>query len=91
MNSLVLLLFLFKINEHKISFVAKNEIARWPIIGRLAKMGNTIFIKRIKSNLVKEKDIIQKELNLGFRVILFPEGTTSDGIRVLKFKSSLLS
>ena len=74
-----------------VKFVAKNEIARWPIIGRLAKMGNTIFIKRIKSNLVKEKDIIQKELNLGFRVILFPEGTTSDGIRVLKFKSSLLS
>ena len=38
-----------------------------------------------------EKDSIQKEIDDGYKVILFPEGTTSDGIRILNFKSSLLS
>ena len=72
-------------------FVAKSEVSRWPIFGILARIGNTIFIKRLKKNLFKEKDTIQKEIDSGFKVILFPEGTTSDGIRILNFKSSLFS
>ena len=72
-------------------FVAKLEVSKWPIIGNFAKIGNTIFIKRLKNDLLKEKNIIEQEIASGEKVILFPEGTTSDGIRVLNFKSSLLS
>ena len=66
-------------------------MSKWPIIGNFAKIGNTIFIKRLKNDLLKEKNIIEQEIAIGGKVILFPEGTTSDGIRVLNFKSSLLS
>ena len=72
-------------------FVAKDEVSRWPIFGWLARIGNTIFIKRLRKNVFKEKDSIRKEIDDGYKVILFPEGTTSDGIRILNFKSSLLS
>ena len=72
-------------------FVAKQDISNWLFFGRLAKIGNTIFIKRKKKNIFEQKDIIRNEMDNGFKVILFPEGTTSDGVRVLKFKSSLFS
>ncbi len=71
-------------------FIAKNEISNWPIIGYLSKVGNTIFINRNLSFLKKNKSIIYDFISKGENIILFPEGTTSDGIRVLKFKSSLL-
>ncbi len=74
-----------------VKFIAKNEVSKWPIFGILAKIGNTIFIKRVKANIFKEKDIIKNQIDNGFKIILFPEGTTSDGIRILDFKSSLLS
>ena len=70
-------------------FVAKDEVSSWPVFGYLAKIGNTIFIKRMRKNLFKDKDAIQKEIEDGFKVILFPEGTTSDGNSIKKFKSSL--
>ena len=72
-------------------FVAKNEVAKWPLIGIFAKIGNTIFIKRLRHDLFKEKSILAQEIRSGGKVILFPEGTTSDGIRILDFKSSLFS
>ena len=72
-------------------FIAKNDISNWPIIGFLSKVGNTIFINRNFRFLKKNKSIIYNYISKGNNVILFPEGTTSDGIRVLKFKSSLLS
>ena len=72
-------------------FIAKNEISKWPIIGNLSKIGNTIFINRNLSFLKTNKSIILDYISKGDNVILFPEGTTSDGIRVLNFKSSLLT
>ena len=72
-------------------FIAKNEISTWPIIGYLSKVGNTIFINRNLRFLKKNKSIIYDFISKGDNIILFPEGTTSDGIRVLKFKSSLLT
>ena len=72
-------------------FIAKNEISNWPIIGNLSKVGNTIFINRNLSFLKTNKSIILDYISRGDNVILFPEGTTSDGIRVLSFKSSLLA
>ena len=72
-------------------FIAKNEISNWPIMGYLSKIGNTIFINRNLSFLKRNKSIIYDFISKGNSIILFPEGTTSDGIRVLKFKSSLLT
>ena len=72
-------------------FVAKNEISNWPIIGFLCKVGNTIFINRNLRFLKTNKSIIFDYISRGDNLILFPEGTTSDGIRVLRFKSSLLT
>ena len=72
-------------------FIAKNEISNWPIIGYLSKVGNTIFINRNLKFLKTNKSIIYDYLCRGDNIILFPEGTTSDGNRVLKFKSSLLT
>ena len=72
-------------------FVAKAEVKDWPILGKLAQIGNTIFIERLKSNISIEKDTIEKNIFKGDKILLFPEGTTSDGLRVLNFKSSLLS
>ena len=72
-------------------FVAKAEVSNWPLFGSLAKIGNTIFIKRLKSAINNERNSIQEEINNGFNIILFPEGTTSDGVRTLNFKSSLFS
>jgi len=72
-------------------FIAKKEISSWPFAGYLSKVGNTIFIGRNLRFLKKNKSMILDHISKGDNIILFPEGTTSDGIRVLKFKSSLLS
>ena len=72
-------------------FVAKNEISNWPIIGYLSMVGNTIFVNRNLKFLKTNKSIIFDHISKGNNIILFPEGTTSDGIRVLRFKSSLLT
>ena len=71
-------------------FVAKSEIDRWPIINLLTKIAKTIFINRkdfLKAN--KQVKKISDELSNGYNVIIFPEGTSNDGNRVLPFKSSL--
>ncbi len=71
-------------------FVAKSEIRNWPIINKLCLLGKTIFIERFNPRSVKKQmNLIEKTMMKGFNVILFPEGTSSDGSKVLNFKSSL--
>src|SRR6056300_18641 len=72
-------------------FVAKSEVASWNLFGFLAKLARTIFIKRNRHDTISQKNKIKKALLLKEQVLIFPEGTTSDGNRVLGFKSSLLS
>jgi len=74
-----------------ISFIAKSEVAQWPLFGFLAKMQDTLFIERKSIKAIKQKNEIKNILSKGKRLVLFPEGTSSDGNRVLKFKSSLFS
>ena len=74
-----------------IRFVAKSEVESWPIFGFLSKLARTIFIKRKRSDSIIQKRIILKFLSSGDRILMFPEGTTSDGNRVLDFKSSSFS
>jgi 1-acyl-sn-glycerol-3-phosphate acyltransferase len=74
-----------------VSFIAKHEVARWPLFGTLARLQETVFIERAKrSQTVEARDLIRKRLLEGDALVLFPEGTSDDGNRVLAFKSALL-
>ena len=73
------------------SFVAKAEIADWPLFGLLAKLQRTVFIDRRGSKAAHHRDEIGARLEAGDDLILFPEGTSNDGNRVLPFKSALFS
>ena len=72
-------------------FVAKSEVEVWPLFGFLAKLGKTIFISRKRTHSLDQKNKIFKSLSSDEKVFIFPEGTTSDGNRVLDFKSSSFS
>jgi len=74
-----------------IRFVAKSEVASWALFGFLAKLAGTIFIKRNRHDTLSQKNKIKNCLSLNERVLIFPEGTTSDGNRVLDFKSNSFS
>jgi 1-acyl-sn-glycerol-3-phosphate acyltransferase len=71
------------------SFVAKREVANWPLFGLLAKLQRTVFVVRDRRHAVAQRDEMAERLAAGDALILFPEGTSTDGNRVLPFKSSL--
>ncbi len=74
------------------SFVAKQEIADWPLFGLLAKLQRSIFVDRTATRDAREQMArIHRRLQSRGNLILFPEGTSSDGNRVLPFKSALLA
>jgi len=71
-------------------FVAKSEIRRWPVFGRLALWAGTLFVRRDrKSDVTKFNDAFAAVVNEGVILGLFPEGTSSNGRQVLPFYSSL--
>lgn len=72
-------------------FVAKGDIAFWPGIKYVARAGRTVFVSRARSGTLRERDDLEARLDAGDNLILFPEGTTSDGARVLPFRSSFLA
>ncbi len=68
-------------------FVAKSEVSRWPLLGWLASLGGTIFIERANTHSnVRAAYRVSRALRQGVNVLVFPEGTTSDGTRVLPFQ-----
>jgi len=72
-------------------FVSKAEVRRWPVIGWLASLGGTVFIERDRRTHVGAVNRkIQDALADGTLVVIFPEGTSSDGTDVLPFRASLL-
>lgn len=73
------------------SFVAKREIAHWPLFGTLAKLQRTVFVVRDRKHAAAQRDEMTDRLAKGENLILFPEGTSNDGNRVLPFKTSLFS
>ncbi|OFW88618.1 MAG: hypothetical protein A3B66_09885 [Alphaproteobacteria bacterium RIFCSPHIGHO2_02_FULL_46_13] len=75
----------------KASFIGKDDIAGWPVIGHLAKAQQTAFISRSSRNAKKVANALDVMLAEGKSLILFPEGTSSTGESVLPFKSSLFS
>jgi lyso-ornithine lipid O-acyltransferase len=72
-------------------FVAKREVRKWPVFGWFARLGGTLFADREKRTQVADLNkALRAALDEGALVVLFPEGTSSDGQTVLPFKSSLL-
>lgn len=71
------------------SFVAKAEVAGWPLFGLLAKMQRSVFVDRQVRSTLSQREAIGARLAAGDALILFPEGTSSDGSHVLPFKSAL--
>lgn len=73
-----------------VAFVAKSDVAEWPVIGTLARMAGTVFVDRTRRQASGEtKNVMQDRLENGETLVLFPEGTTSDGSQILPFKSAL--
>jgi 1-acyl-sn-glycerol-3-phosphate acyltransferase len=77
--------------RHPVVFVAKKEVRSWPVIGWIAASAGTLFIDRKKrSDVARITEAMGELLKQGIRVCIFPEGTSSDGSRVLPFRTSLL-
>ncbi len=72
-------------------FVAKEDVGRWPVVGTVARLGRTIFVSRQRRATGRERDDMRLRLAAGDDLILFPEGTSSDGSRVLPFHSSFFA
>lgn len=73
------------------SFIAKKEVARWPLFGTLARLQRTVFLDRARSAASREAEALRRRWTERQDLILFAEGTSSDGTRVLPFKSSLFA
>lgn len=72
-------------------FISKSEVARWPVFGWLARLQRTIFIDRQARHRTGEATAeIGARLLKGDAVVLFAEGTSSDGVRILPFRSALI-
>jgi lyso-ornithine lipid O-acyltransferase len=76
---------------HPLSFIAKSEIETWPVVGLLAKLQRSVFIDRQRRKATAEvNDALAHRLVKGEAIVLFAEGTTGDGNRLLPFRSSLV-
>jgi len=74
-----------------VAFVAKREVASWPLVGVTAKMQRTVFVDRGRRHQTGDAvSEIARRVASGTSVVLFAEGTSSDGNRVLPFRSALL-
>lgn len=71
-------------------FIAKSEVANWPVFGYLAKLQNTLFFERKGHKVRAQLDMMSTHFDEQKSLILFPEGTSTDGENVEPFKSSLL-
>jgi 1-acyl-sn-glycerol-3-phosphate acyltransferase len=73
------------------AFVAKAEMAKWPVAAFMARLQQTVFISRDSRDGSKVAERIAAEVSAGRSLLLFPEGTTSDGSAVAPFKSTLFA
>ncbi len=72
-------------------FVSKAEVAGWPGIGWLARATGTVFVTRTARDAAAQALLLEARLRAGHRLLLFPEGTSTDGLRVLPFKPTLFA
>ncbi|MHA1528699.1 MAG: lysophospholipid acyltransferase family protein [Alphaproteobacteria bacterium] len=72
-------------------FVAKAEVRNWPGVGFITAITGTIFIERKRSQAKQQELALRERIAARQLLVFFPEGTSTDGLRVLPFKSSLFS
>jgi len=72
-------------------FVAKSEVADWPLFGFLARISRTVFISRNASDAAQQRALLAGRMNKGSSLILFPEGTSTNGSHIRPFKSTLFA
>ncbi|MHB2266682.1 lysophospholipid acyltransferase family protein [Aliihoeflea sp. PC F10.4] len=73
-----------------VNFIAKAEVARWPVLGRLFRSQNSIFVEReTRHRAADQTREVAEKLKSGDPLVLFAEGTTGCGNRLLPFKSTL--
>ncbi len=72
-------------------FIAKDQVGTWPVISTIAKLGRSVFVSRARGSTHRERDAMTERLAAGDNLLLFPEGTTSDGARVLPFRSAFFA
>ncbi|WP_439122485.1 lysophospholipid acyltransferase family protein [Marivita sp.] len=83
---------IFALNARKnVYFVSKSEVASWPGIGWLARATGTVFIRRDPRDVKNQIAAFEERLQHGHRLLFFPEGTSSDTLRVLPFKPTLFA
>jgi 1-acyl-sn-glycerol-3-phosphate acyltransferase len=83
---------IFVLNASKrLYFVAKDEVAGWGGIGWLARGTGTVFIRRDRAEAARQAGVIEDRLRAGHRLLFFPEGTSTDGLRVLPFRTTLFA
>ncbi|WP_227271545.1 lysophospholipid acyltransferase family protein [Roseobacter weihaiensis] len=83
---------IFVLNAFKrVYFVSKADVAEWPGIGWLARATGTVFIERTRSKAADQARLFETRLGAGHRLLFFPEGTSSDGTKVLPFKTTLFA
>ena len=75
----------------RVAFVAKSEVAGWPGIGWCARMMDAMFVERRATAAGRQKIEMAERLARGQQLLFFPEGTSTDGLRVLPFKSALFA
>lgn len=74
-----------------IYFVSKSEVANWPGVGFITRITGTVFIERRRSEAKRQEAMLRERIAHDQLLCFFPEGTSTDGRRVLPFKSSLYS
>ncbi|MEM1389057.1 MAG: lysophospholipid acyltransferase family protein [Pseudomonadota bacterium] len=75
----------------RVTFFSKADVADWPLIGFVAKAAGTRFISRDARDASTQRALLVRTLQAGHLPLFFPEGTSTDGARVLAFKSSLFA
>ncbi len=75
--------------SQRVFFVAKSEVRSWPAIGMMARAVGTVFIRRKRGDAKLQHDLFLEHAQKGHKLLFFPEGTSTDGCRVLPFRSSL--
>ncbi|MDE2493364.1 MAG: 1-acyl-sn-glycerol-3-phosphate acyltransferase [Alphaproteobacteria bacterium] len=75
----------------RVSFIGRRDVSTWPLFGTLTRLQETVYVDREKrARTAEARDIIRDRLRDGDALVLFPEGTSTDGNRVLAFKSALM-
>lgn len=83
---------IFVLNARKnVYFVSKAEVAGWPGVSWLAKATGTVFIERDRRQAAAQVEMFRARLGAGHKLLFFPEGTSTDGRRVIAFKTTLFA